>query len=76
MEILELMYQRMWQLNGRIIEIKNYVERDGDVISKKDYSLNDIPKLKNQIEQMVVAIKAIENFRSKVKKSNKTKASK
>jgi hypothetical protein len=71
MEILELMYQRMWQLQGRIIEIENYVNREGDVISKRDFSLRDIPKIKRQIKEMSVGIDAIENFRKGIKKLEK-----
>jgi hypothetical protein len=67
MDILELMYQRMWQLQGRVIEIKNYVKRDGKTISKKDYSLKDIPKLENQIGEMSAGIAAIEKFRREVR---------
>jgi hypothetical protein len=70
MDILELMYQRMWQLNGRIIEIENYVNREGDVISKRDFKLSDIPKIKRQAEEMSVGIKAIENFRRSGRKKH------
>jgi hypothetical protein len=71
MDILELMYQRMWQLSGRIIEIENYVKRDGLVISKKDFSLKDIPKLRKQVQEMSVGIQAIEKFRREWKKNPK-----
>lgn len=67
MDILQLMYQRMWQLQGRIISIRNYVERDGDVISKRDFTLKDIPKLERQIKEMSVGIEAIERFRKQPK---------
>jgi hypothetical protein len=68
MDILQLMYQRMWQLQGRIIEIQNYVKREGKVISKRDFTLDDIPKLKNQVQEMSVGISAIEKFRRESKK--------
>jgi len=68
MNILDLMYQRMWQLQGRILEIRNYVKRDGKVISKKDFTLKDIPKIEDQIVEMHLGIKAIETYRAKKKK--------
>ena len=63
MDILDLMYQRMWQLQGRIMQIRNYVKQDGSVISKRDFSLKDIPKIEKQAEEMRVGISAIEKFR-------------
>jgi hypothetical protein len=68
MDILELLYQRMWQLSGRVIEIENYVKRDGTVISKRDFTLKDIPAIKRKIGECHAAIKAIEKFRRESKK--------
>lgn len=67
MGILELMYQRMWQLQGRIVDIRNYVKRNGKTISKRDFTLKDILKIEKQVEEMSVGIKAIEQFRRKSK---------
>jgi hypothetical protein len=70
MDILELLYQRMWQLNGRIIEIQNYVKRDGKVASKRDFTLSDIPNIKRKADECSVAIKAIEKFRRDGRKNH------
>lgn len=68
MDILDLMYQRMWQLQGRIIQIKNYVKMPGFTVSKKDFTLDDIPGIQDKIEEMRLGIKAVEGFRRKSKK--------
>jgi len=70
MDILELMYQRMWQIQGRIIQIRNYAKIDKEPFNKKDWKLADIPKLENEIEEMSVGISAIETFRRELKKRN------
>lgn len=63
----------MWQLSGRVIEIQNYVKRPGLVISNRDFTLKDIPKIEKQIEEMRVGISAIEKFRRESKKKPSSK---
>jgi hypothetical protein len=63
MDILDLLNQRRSQLMARIVSIENYVQREGEVISKRDFTLKDIPVIKRKIGECEAAIQAIEKFR-------------
>lgn len=63
---MTLMYFLEWrlaQLEQRKMMIPRYVERPEKFVGKKDFSLDDMPKIQIEIEETKVAIKAVKSFR-------------
>lgn len=53
---------RLRQLENRKMMIPRYVERSGKFLGKKDFSLDDLPKLEQQIAECKAALKGIKEF--------------
>lgn len=67
--IVDFLYDRLNQLQDRKMMIPRYVQRSGAFAGKKkDFSMNDLPKIGDEIEETKVAIKAIEDWRKNKKK--------
>lgn len=70
MTVLEkFLHSRIDQLKDRIFMIPKYVKSPGHFAGKcKDYSLSDIPKLKQEVEETKAALKGISEWRKQLKK--------
>lgn len=53
---------RLNQLENRKMMIPRYIERPGKFLGKKDFSLEDLPKIDAQIAECKAALKGIEAY--------------
>lgn len=63
MPLLKYLRDRLAQLEHRKMMIPRYIERPGNFLGKKDFSLDDIPAIQADIEETKMAIKAVELFK-------------
>lgn len=69
MDILKFLEERNHQLGSRITSIEAYAGKPYPFAgTKRDFSLDDIPGIKEKMEETEVAIKAIKLFRKNKKK--------
>lgn len=71
--ILPWLKSRLEQLENRQMMIPRYVERPGKFVgSKNDYSLDDLPHIKQQIGEVKAAIKAVEQWHKDEKENQQS----
>lgn len=63
MPILKYLNDRLSQLEHRKMMIPRYVKRPGDFLGKKDFSLDDLPAIEQDINETKIAIKSVELYR-------------
>lgn len=66
-DILNFLNSRLSQLENREMMIPRYVEMPGKFIGKKDFSIDDLPLIKQQIKETKAAISAIKDLRKQLK---------
>lgn len=75
MPLLQFLYDRLAQLRDRKDMIPRYVARPGGFAGKKkDFSLNDLPKIQWEMAETEAAIKAVEEYRKQNKKPDHAKS--
>jgi len=62
-DLSKILQARLTQLENRKFMIPKYVKRPGKFLGKKDFSLDDLPKIQLEIDETKAAIKAINEFR-------------
>lgn len=62
MTLLQFLNDRLDQLENRKMMIPRYVERPGSFVGKKDFSLEDLPKIEQAINETKAAIKAVKEY--------------
>jgi hypothetical protein len=62
MTLKNIIQNRLQQLENRKMMIPRYVERPGKFLGKKDFSLEDLPKIEAQIAECKAALKGINDF--------------
>lgn len=62
-DLLTFLQERLQQLEHRKMMIPRYVQRPGAFVGKKDFSLNDLPTIQEQIEETKAAIAGIREYR-------------
>lgn len=68
--LTQILTDRLNQLENRKMMIPRYVKNPLSFIGKKDFSLNDMPKLEEQIQETKAAIRGIDEWkRSKKEKT-------
>lgn len=65
--LTQILTDRLNQLEHRKMMIPRYVKNPLSFIGKKDFSLNDLPKLEEDIAETKAAIKGIEEWRKSKK---------
>ena len=65
--LTQILTERLNQLENRKMMIPRYVAKPLSFIGKKDFSLNDLPKLEEDIAETKAAIKGIEDWRKSKK---------
>lgn len=63
MELKDIIEARLWQLENRKMMIPRYVERPEAFLGKKDFSLNDLPKIDQQINECNTCLEALKNIK-------------
>lgn len=61
--LTDYLRDRLNQFEQRRMMIPRYVERPGAFLGKKDFSLNDLPKIDGEIAECKAALKAVEAHR-------------
>lgn len=62
MPLLEYLNSRLRQLEHRKMMIPRYVKKPGEFLGKKDFSLDDLPKIDKEIKEVQAAIRAVKNI--------------
>jgi hypothetical protein len=62
-DLIKFLQSRVEQQCNRVMMIPRYLERPHAFAGRNDFSLNDIPKIKQDIAECKAAIKAIEQLR-------------
>lgn len=70
-KLKEFLEDRLRQLQDRKLMIPRYVKRKTAFIGKKDFSLDDLPKIKYEIDETLAALEAVEDFRLKFNREQK-----
>ncbi len=60
---MSFLNDRLQQLENRKLMIPRYVERPGKFLGKKDFSLDDLPKIEDDIRETKALILALEKHR-------------
>jgi hypothetical protein len=63
--------ERLRQLNDRKFMIPRYVKQPGAFAGKKDFSLKDLPKIQEEIEETKAALAGIQKWKSAQKQTEK-----
>lgn len=63
----EYLQARLTQLEDRKFMIPRYVERPLNFLGKKDFSMDDLPKIEEDIEETKACLKAIAELKTKSK---------
>jgi hypothetical protein len=67
MNLKQFIQDRITQLEQRRFMIPRYIEREGQFLGKKDFSMGDIPKIEQEIEECKAALKGIEQWKTNTK---------
>jgi hypothetical protein len=70
-ELTDFLEARIRQLEDRKKMIPRYVQREGSFAGKKDFSLNDLPKIQEKINETKSALAGIAEWRKKLLIKNK-----
>lgn len=62
MKLIEFLEDRIRQLEDRKFMIPKYVEYPLRFLGRKDFTLDEIPKIQHQILECKAAIKAVKEF--------------
>lgn len=73
MPLDKFLHERIMQRDHRLMMIPRYVERPGNFVGKKDFTLADLPKIKYEIEEAKVALKAVQRFHAETKLAKESK---
>lgn len=65
--LTDFLHDRLRQLENRKMMIPKYIKNPLSFIGKKDFSLNDLPRLEDEINETKAAIKGIELYKSGIK---------
>lgn len=57
------LFTRIEQLENRLMMIPRYLERPESFVGRKDFSLEDLPKIQLEIEEAKVALAAVQKFK-------------
>jgi len=60
MKLQDFIQKRLDQLKNRKLMIPRYVKQPGSFVGKKDFSLSDLPKIDEEIEECKICLKALE----------------
>lgn len=63
MTLTQFLQDRLTQLEHRKMMIPRYVNRAGNFLGKKDFSLDDLPKIEEEIEETKAAIKGVADWK-------------
>ena len=67
MTLTKFLEDRLAQLEHRKMMIPRYVNRPGNFLGKKDFSLEDLPKIEEEIEETKASLKAIADLKKKLR---------
>jgi hypothetical protein len=63
MKLKVFIQDKLDQLQNRKFMIPRYVEREGQFLGKKDFSLDDLPKIEQEINECKAALKGIDEWK-------------
>jgi hypothetical protein len=70
-ELTKFLSARLSQLEHRKMMIPRYVKNPGSFLGKKDFSLDQLPKIEEDIQETKAAIRGIETWKDNLKNEKK-----
>lgn len=70
--LTDFLEMRLSQLHCRMNMIPKYLKREGIISSRRDFKMDDLPKIQKEIDETTVAIRAIQKWKADKKKNIKS----